>query len=329
MARQDDAPEQTRARSPRQLAGEGGRLPATAPLPPRQGVAPSRVFLPHGPWRTMGEFLAQRFPFVGADVLAARLARGDIVNETGAAQRADSPYRARTWLWYYREASRETPVPFDLPILFRDERLLVVDKPHFLASIPGGRHVHETVLTRLRLQLDMPWLTPVHRLDRDTAGVLVFCLDPDARGAYQTLFQERAVRKEYEAIAPVDDRLALPLVHCSAIVSSPGQFVVASQRAGTPNSETRIELIETLAGGLGRYRLWPLTGRKHQLRVHMSDLGIPIVNDTLYPVLQPYAPDDDFSRPLQLLARRIAFTDPFTGMQRLFESARQLQPHPR
>ncbi|TEA77115.1 pseudouridine synthase [Allopusillimonas ginsengisoli] len=312
-------------RPARRKSGSGGRLPAVAPLPPRQGVAASRVYLPDGPWLTMGEYLSQRFPHVPADILAERLARGDIVDETGVAQHAGAAYRPRIWLWYYREAPREPAVPFDLPVLFRDERLLVVDKPHFLASIPGGRHLHETALTRLRLQFDLPLLAPVHRLDRDTAGVLVFCLDPQARGAYQSLFQARAVYKEYEAIAALNQGLALPCVYQSRIDTAPGAFVVTSRLSEMPNSETRIELMETLGGGLGLYRLLPLTGRKHQLRAHMSALDMPIVNDRLYPVLKTYLRDDDFSRPLQLLARRVAFKDPFTGAQRVFESARQLQ----
>lgn len=315
-------------------------------MPLRNGVAPSRVHLPPGPWVRLLDFLLERFEHVPPDILRARLARGDIVDDAGLPQTLDSPYQPLRWLWYYREVPAEAPVPFDLPVLFRDDRLVVVDKPHFLASIPGGRYLRETALTRLRAALDLPLLSPIHRLDRDTAGVLLFCADPESRGAYQTLFQSRAVRKEYEAIAPLRADLGLPLVYRSRMQARAGHFTM-QETPGVANSETFIELIEVIAaaapgprddacgdakqacdaapeGGLGRYRLRPHTGRKHQLRVHMSALGLPIRNDSFYPELQPYAGSDDFSRPLQLLARAIEFTDPYSGRPRRFESRRRL-----
>jgi len=315
----------------------GGRLPVKPPLPPRDGVAASRLYLPDGPWRVLGDFLPGRFPHIPPVILAARLAAGDIVDSDGVAQRADSPYRPRSWLWYYREAPAEACLPFDLPILFMDDRLIVVDKPHFLASIPGGRHVHETALTRLRRTLDCALITPLHRLDRDTAGVLVFCRDPTARGAYQTLFQSRRVRKQYEALAPVREDLDLPLTWRSRLEPVPGRFVM-HEAPGEPNSETRIVLEDVFdttgiasmpvqGAGLkkvGRYRLYPVTGRKHQLRAHMSGLGIPILNDAFYPEPLPKGREDDFGRPLKLLARSIEFEDPYTGRLRRFETRRSL-----
>ncbi len=312
----------------------------------RNGVAPSRVHLPPGPWARLLDFLLERFRHIPPDILRVRLARGDIVDDAGMPQTLDSPYRPLRWLWYYREVPAEAPVPFELSLLFRDSRLVVVDKPHFLASIPGGRYLAETALTRLRDQLDLPLLSPIHRLDRDTAGVLLFCADPDSRGAYQALFQARDVRKEYEAIAPLLSGLVLPLVHRSRLEARAGHFTM-HEVAGEPNSETRIELVGPVPGpgagpvqgccdstlaasaaapraSLGHYRLRPHTGRKHQLRVHMSALGLPICNDNFYPDLKAYADADDFGRPLQLLARAIEFTDPFSGRQRRFESRRQL-----
>lgn len=292
------------------------------PLPVREGVAPSRVFLPVGPWHLLCDFLVQRFPYMPAQVLLDRLARGEIVDGEGMAQHIDSLYVPLRWLWYYREVPAEACVPFDLPILHRDDRLVVVDKPHFLASLPGGRHLKETALTRLRQSLDLPQLSPLHRLDRDTAGVLMFCVDPLDRGAYQTLFQHRAVYKEYEAIAPIRPELSLPAVYRSRLQAKADEFVV-EEVAGEPNSETHIELAGRRSG-LGLYRLRPHTGRKHQLRVHMSAMGIPICNDSFYPVLREYAQADDFSRPLQLLSRAIAFKDPHSGKMRRFESQRSL-----
>jgi tRNA pseudouridine32 synthase/23S rRNA pseudouridine746 synthase len=278
--------------------------------------------LPPGPWLLLIDFLLERFMHVPPDVLRARLLRGDIVDESGIAQNLDSPYRALRWLWYYREVSEEPAIPFDLPVLFHDDFLVVVDKPHFLASIPGGRYLRETALTRLRASLRLPMLSPIHRLDRDTAGVLVFCADPERRGAYQTLFQTRSVQKEYEAIAPLRDDLELPIVYRSCLQPRPGHFTMHEIR-GEANSETRVELIQR-AGRLGHYRLCPHTGRKHQLRAHMSALGIPICNDNFYPQLKAYSDDDDFARPLQLLARAIQFTDPISGQLRRFESPRSL-----
>ncbi len=259
---------------------------------------------------------------VPPDVIRARLIRGDIVDEFGVAQNLDSPYQALRWLWYYREVIDEPAVPFELPVLFRDDFLVVVDKPHFLASIPGGRYLQETALTRLRASLNLPMLSPIHRLDRDTAGVLVFCAAPERRGAYQTLFQTRSVEKEYEAIAPLRADLELPVVYRSRLQPTPGHFTV-HETSGEANSETRVELIQT-AGHLGHYRLRPHTGRKHQLRAHMSALGIPICNDNFYPQLKAYSDTDDFTKPLKLLARAIQFTDPISGVLRRFESKRSL-----
>lgn len=294
------------------------------PLPTRDGVAPSRVFLPRGPWRTVLAFLVQRFPYVGADVLRRRLEAGEIVDDAGVAQAADDAYRPLHWLWYYREVPDEAPVPFEIRILHRDARLVVIDKPHFLASIPGGHYLKETALVRLRRELGLPGLSPLHRLDRETAGVMLFCMDPADRGAYQTLFQARRVTKIYEAVAPVGAGLAFPLVHRSRLEANPGRFTVG-EVDGEPNSETRIELLARGRGSHGLYRLQPLTGRKHQLRVHMSALGIPILNDMLYPDAPGRRPAaDDYARPLQLLAREIRFQDPFTGEARCFRSGRGL-----
>ena len=296
---------------------------SNAPLPTREGVAPSRVYLPPGPWPTLLDFLCERFQYIPPDVLAGRLARGEIVDEAGTVQMPGCAYQPMRWLWYYREVPAEPVVPFDLSVLYRDARLVVVDKPHFLASIPGGRYLRETALTRLRHLLDLPLLSPIHRLDRDTAGVMLFCADPGSRGAYQALFQSRDVQKEYEAIAPWRSDLRLPCVHRSRLLPKETHFTM-QEVCGEPNSETLIELIEQ-QGDLAHYRLSPHTGRKHQLRVHMSALGIPICNDNFYPELLKYQEVDDFSRPLQLLARSVRFDDPFSGKVRHFESQLQLQ----
>lgn len=297
-------------------------LMQAAPLPVRDGIAPSRVYLPAGAWPTVFDFLLERFRFMPAEVLRQRLEHGDIVDDAGIAQRAQTPYTANQWLWYYRVVPNEPAVPFELQILHRDEKIIVVDKPHFLASIPGGRHLRETVLTRLRERLELPQLTPIHRLDRDTAGVMLLCIDPSARGAYQQLFQTRKVLKEYEAVAPWRADLKLPCRYLSRLQPGESHFLMQEVQ-GEANSETYIELVER-AGSLARYRLLPTTGRKHQLRAHMSALGIPICNDPFYPEWRPADSEDDYTRPLQLLARAVEFVDPFTAERRHFFSRRKL-----
>lgn len=294
-----------------------------APLPVKNGVAPSRVYLTKGPWPTLFDYLVHRFPYTSPTIILERLMRGEIVDAQGVPQSPDAPYSADQWLWYYREVPDETVVPFQIRVLHRDERLLVIDKPHFLASIPGGRYLRETALTRMRQQLDLPHLSPVHRLDRETAGVMLFTVDPACRGAYQSLFQSRAVTKTYEAVAPWSERIDFPRVHESRIEAKPTHFTM-QEVDGVPNSHTTIELLKR-SGNFALYRLSPLTGRKHQLRVHMSALGIPIYNDLFYPELQPSPAFDDFSKPLQLLARRISFKDPYSGKVRAFESLQYLR----
>lgn len=292
-----------------------------SPLPIRNGVAASRVWLPEGPWLKLADFLLERFVHLPANALLARLEQGDIVDQHGCAQGLDSQYQALRWLWYYREVPDEASLPIDLPILFQDRYLVVVDKPHFLASTPGGSYLQQTALIHLRRELNLPLLIPIHRLDRDTAGVLLFCADPDSRGAYHTLFQSREVSKEYEAIAPLHPNLDLPLHYRSRLQQPEGGLIV-QEVAGSPNSDTHIALIS--AAAKGHYLLRPVSGRKHQLRVHMAALGMAICNDRLYPALgQPWAADD-FQRPLQLLARSIAFTDPLSGAARKFSSQRKL-----
>lgn len=292
-----------------------------APLPQRAGIDPVRLRLPGtGPWATVRDHLADRLPALGAARIDAMLRAGAIVGTDGPVA-VDAPFSPGAYLWFYRPLEAEVSVPFTLEILHRDENLLVVDKPHFLATTPRGRHVAETALVRLRRELRLPTLSPAHRLDRLTAGVVMFVIRPEHRRAYQTLFQERRVRKEYEAVAPHVPGLELPRRVRSRIVKERG-VIAAREVAGPPNSESRIEL----AGhrdGLGRYRLLPLTGRTHQLRLHMSGLGIPILGDPVYPVVTDPAPDD-FSRPLQLLARSLEFTDPVTGAEHRFASRRAL-----
>lgn len=298
------------------------RRPPQAPLPPRDGLNPARMKLPaDGPWATIRDHLVERIPKLPPERLDEMLTERRIVTEDGPVT-PDTPFRAGVFVWFHRDLPDEVTVPFEIGVVYSDEYLVVADKPHFLATIPRGRHVLETALVRLRRELDLPELSPAHRLDRLTAGLLIFVVRREHRGAYQTLFRDRKVRKVYEALARHDPGLTLPTTVRSRIVKERG-VLTAQEVAGEPNAETRIELIEH-ACGLGRYRLIPATGRTHQLRVHLAGLGIPILGDRFYPTVTETTLDD-FTRPLQLLARTLEFTDPITGAHRRFESALKLR----
>jgi tRNA pseudouridine32 synthase/23S rRNA pseudouridine746 synthase len=290
-------------------------------LPILAGVSPSCVSLPGGDWPTFTDFLVQRFPDIPRAVWLERMAAGAVVDEFGEAVTPERAYRGHMRLYYYRSLPPETRIPFEEELLFQDGHLVVVDKPHFLPVTPSGHYLQETLLVRLKNRLGLDGLSPIHRIDRETAGIVLFSVRPQERAAYQDLFRQRTVDKVYEAIAPWRDDLVFPQVRRSRIVE--GQpFFRQAEVDGAPNSETVIELLET-RGPLARYRLRPVTGKKHQLRVHMDALGLPIVNDRVYPPLDP-TPEDDYNFPLQLLAQGISFDDPFTGQRRQFNSKRRL-----
>ncbi|MFF0743601.1 pseudouridine synthase [Streptomyces sp. NPDC004111] len=269
----------------------------------------------------MRGYLLGRLAAAGPGVIDRMFREGAFVVADGTSLAPDAPCTPGLEIWFHRDLPAEPPVPFPLPVLYRDAHILVADKPHFLATTPRGRHVTETALARLRRELDLPELSPAHRLDRLTAGLVLFVVRPESRGAYQTLFRDRQVHKEYEALAPYDPSLTLPRTVRSRIEKAPG-IVAAREIPGEPNSESRIELVSH-EGNVGRYRLTPHTGRTHQLRVHMNALGIPILGDPYFPHLTD-PPPDDFSRPLQLLARTLSFTDPFTHTPHHFTTHRTL-----
>ena len=280
------------------------------PIPVRDGLGPARVRLRGGP--LLAEFRT-RF---GA-LAAAKVVAGDVFDADGAVLGADSVLPAGSHVYLYRDLRDEVPVPFDIPVLHRDDDVVVVDKPHFLATMPRGRHVAQTALVRLRRELDLPELSPAHRLDRLTAGVLLFTTRREIRGRYQTLFARGLVRKTYLAKAVGQPTVALPTVVRSRIIKRRGHLQAVTE-PGEPNAET---LVEALADGV--YRLTPRTGRTHQLRVHMASIGLPIAGDTLYPKVID-VPADDFTTPLQLLARSLEFDDAVTGHRRGFISRRRL-----
>lgn len=320
-----------------------GGLPAS-PLPQRDGVDAVRLRMPQdGPWVTLRDHLVERIP-LPAWRIDAMLAAGEFVGPEGSPLRPDAPFAPRSLVWVHRELPEEVPVPFEVDVLHRDERIVVVDKPPFLATTPRGRHIRQTVLARLRVALGLPRLAPAHRLDRLTSGVLLLTTEQRWRGAYQRLFATGSVRKEYLAVAGIRPDLGRSFTVAAHLAKPHGQVQARDLPGRPPNSRTRVELLDWAPAGsppggseavepaglpdapgggpIGLYRLHPLTGRTHQLRAHLAGLGIPIVGDPLYPEVLDVAPDD-FSTPLALVASLLAFVDPVDGRRREFASARR------
>lgn len=273
-------------------------------------------------WAQVYAFLVQRFPRIAPAVWQQRFATGKVLDAQGQPLHLTAPYVPGATVYYFRELAAEPEVPFTEQILFENERLVVVDKPHFLATAPVGQYVEQTVLRRLQRRLQLPDLSPAHRLDRLTAGVLLLCKRKQDRAAYQELFRWQQMHKVYEAIAPALPELSFPYVKQSHLENDPQHFFLTREGQGAANSETQIEVLQRGAK-YWHYQLTPITGRKHQLRVHLASLGAPILGDDFYPAPQARTPDN-YQQPLQLLARRLAFTDPLSGEAHCFESRRQL-----
>ena len=291
-----------------------------------EGVSASRVYLPaEKNCSTLLDFFVSSFPHIEADEWVARFAEGLVMTKEGELVSAGDIYVPNTHLLYFRRLAREPEIPFEEHILFQDEHILVADKPHFLPVTPSGLYLHQTLLNRLKKKTGIQTLSPIHRIDRDTAGLVVFSINPGERAQYQNLFRDRVVQKIYEAIAPYSDELAqrLPLTYRSRLEES-AHFLQMEEVAGEVNTDTYIELIEVMKPW-AKYRLMPGSGKKHQLRCHLNALGVPIQYDQIYPVLTPYQEYDlDFLKPLQLLAKEICFKDPITGQERAFRSQKEL-----
>lgn len=284
--------------------------------------------MPHGAhrrWPTVWHFLCERLPVLSPEAWAHRLQQGDVLDAVGQPVTADAPCRPPALLWYWREVPDEPDLPVTVTVLHQDEHLVVADKPHGMAISPVGRHARETVQARLQRQLGLDSLSPVHRLDRDTAGVVVFSVQPAERQAYQALFSQRQVDKVYEAVAPWQPGRTWPQRRESRIVPGPGPMQMV-EGPGPANACTDVDWLAHQADWAW-YRLWPRTGRTHQLRVHMLALGLPLRHDRIYPLLWPQEPPGALpalAQPLQLLARSMAFRDPINGMHRVYTSQRDL-----
>lgn len=340
-------------------------MPQKSPLPVRRGVNATRLRVPHtGPWPTVHAYVLDTFGHIDPAGITSRFRDGEVVDSAGVPLHTDSPLGTAEFIWYYRSLPEEPVLPVQEEILFEDEHLLAVDKPHFLPTTPAGRYVQESLLVRLRHRLSMPDLVPIHRLDRGTAGVVIFAKNPETRGAYQLLFEKRRVSKTYECVSALNDTpeavtTRFPLTVRNRIEKVKGVVVsqlmsydaadsgrrphdqwqrVKGRRRTDPipgaNSSSRIELLrhgragqQTQGPTVGLFRLTPHTGKTHQLRIHMAMLGLGILHDRFYPDLWDDAPDD-FNTPLQLLARSLSFTDPLSGRPREFHSTRRLVQAP-
>jgi len=292
-----------------------------APLPTVAGIGPSRQWLPPGAWKTVLDFFKEHYPQVEVEEWTTRMSKGQVLDETGRRVDPQTGYRAGACIFYYRELKDEEAIPYVERVLYQDEHILLADKPHFLPVIPSGRFLEQTLLVRLRKHYNLEGLVPVHRLDRETAGVVLFSINPETRGLYTSLFRNRKVARVYEALAPKQDAAKFPTTRRSRIV--PGEpFFRMKEVPGAANSETHISPISDV-GRNTLYKLVPVTGKKHQLRLHLAALGIPIINDRLYPAMS-VSDRDDFSSPLKLLAKSLSFQDPLSGKEHYFESDMKL-----
>ena len=292
-----------------------------------EGVSASRVFLPADQAHpNLLQFFIAQFPHIQASEWEQRFDQSLILDIEGQPLSASDPYQPNTHLMYFRRLAREPEIPFEEQILYQDDHILVADKPHFLPVTPSGLYLHQTLLNRLKKKTGIQTLSPIHRIDRDTAGLVIFSVNPDERAQYQNLFRDRTVKKIYEAIAPCSDELIsqLPMVYQSRLEESE-HFLQMEEVEGEPNADTLIELIQ-IKQPWAKYRLTPGSGKKHQLRCHLNVLNAPIKHDQIYPILTPYQEYDlDVSKPLQLLAKEISFLDPITKKPRFFVSQKTLE----
>jgi tRNA pseudouridine32 synthase/23S rRNA pseudouridine746 synthase len=302
----------------------------TTTKPSSRAPSPSYVTLPkmsHQP-PTVLAFLCQRFPRIGQDIWEERLVEGKVTSDAGLPIASQTPYQMGLRLLYYREVAEEPEIPGQEEILFQNERILVADKPHFLPVTPGGPYVNECLLYRLRRRTGLQGLTPIHRLDRDTAGLVLFATRRQGASPYGELFQRAKVEKEYLAMGKFTERDRPPVgstwrVENRLVQGEPFfRLRVAPAEQGPANASTELELLRDL-GEVGLFRLRPQTGKTHQLRLHMAGLGFPILGDRFYPDLFPKA-TPDFANPLRLLARGLRFKDPHDGADRRFESRQSL-----
>lgn len=288
------------------------------------GVCASTLYLQKLPYQpaSLFAFLCETFTHISPSQWQERFLSGQILNSTGTPLGIDTPYRHGTHIYYYRFVANEVVVPFAYEIIFENDELMVVDKPHFLTVAPAGNYVRQTLLSRLKHATNNPHLSPIHRLDKDTAGLILISKNPATRHLYQSLFASQSIHKIYHAIAPVCPHLALPITFSTHLERGEPFYTMQINPNKPANASTHIELLQS-KNSWGKYQLTPTTGKLHQLRAHLNHLGIPIKNDPYYPSVR-HRHGDDFSCPLQLLAKSLAFFDPVSKCDVAFVSPRSL-----
>ena len=290
------------------------------------GIAknPSRVSLPRieKPYPTILEFLTQRFPSVGQSVWEERILTGKVLDDAGVPITLETPYVPQKRLFYYREVLEEPLIPLPEKILFQNDELLVACKPPFLPVTPSGPYVNECLLNRLRRKTGNSSLVPLHRIDRETSGLVLFSMNKETRGLYGGLFLSGTIEKTYEALSEVSFPPERKHWTVENRLVDDDIWFRSKVVPGVVNARSRIKLV-SCRDNKAHFMLDPITGKKHQLRIHMSGLGFRIMHDRYYPELRDKQ-EDDLSKPLQLIARRVKFTDPVSGQAMEFESDHKL-----
>lgn len=286
---------------------------------------PSFITLPRQdqPLPLLLDFFAQRFPRIEREIWLERLRSGKISDDKGQLIDEFTPYRINARLRYYREVKNEAIVPFQESIIYEDEQILVADKPHFLPVTPNGNAVNECLMHRLVKRTGNHQLVPVHRLDRETAGLVLFSKQPATRKHYHAMFQQGKIDKQYEAVGTLPSQSNRSAWLIESRIEASGEWTLHHNVAGEVNARSSIKLLEK-SDELARFSLSPLTGKTHQLRLHMGLIGSQILHDTFYPHLLPESDQRDYSRPLQLLAKKLVFTDPVSSVKHQFESGQLL-----
>ena len=287
------------------------------PVPP-----PSRLYLPklESPPATILEHLIGHFPRVSPETWRSRAARGVITSDRGDRVTENTPYRHGMTIFYRRELASEPEPSEEETVLYKDDEILVADKPHGMVVTPAGDHVERSLLVRLQRRTGLNTLVPVHRLDRETAGLVLLSVNPDTRSQYHALFADGTIAREYSAVAHLDGVPAKREWHVSNRIEAGEPWFRKRVVDGPANAVTLIELIDA-GKGVGLFRIRPKSGKKHQIRVHMAAIGFPIAGDRLYPEI---IDGNDSELPLQLLARGLEFSCPLSGDSRKFQSAREL-----
>ncbi|MGD9731404.1 MAG: pseudouridine synthase [Desulfamplus sp.] len=297
------------------------------------------------------DFLCSRFPNISRELWLKRIESGKVLDHNKRALNIESRCVPCSKIYYFREVASEPVIPFKESIIFQNDHLLVADKPHFLPVTPSGKYVNQSLLNRLKIRTGIDEISPIHRIDRETAGLVLFSVDKKSRALYQKMFMDGTVKKRYLALTHCSDRMFEKFVLQkrldarwsikNRIIQGEPWFRMKIDNQGEINAVTEAEIIgimkldnkrlsinNTLNPSFAAiFRLFPKTGKKHQLRLHLSSIGFPIINDRLYPELMPEETQINFANPLKLLAQQIEFNDPVSGGYMEFKSSFSIIDH--